>query len=160
MFGDLADVPGVREQWGRIQSSLAGPAMAALLWQTYLQDDVRDLLDSVSVPTLVMARPGDHMVPYEAQAALASGIPNAQFVTLPPGEHGAFDAVDVIVDTMLNFCERPSVTTGERIWPPCYSPTSSARRELSAYGDAYWRHQLDVMTALSNTALAIWRHPR
>ncbi len=69
VFGDLADVPGVREQWGRIQSSLAGPAMAALLWQTYLQDDVRDLLDSVSVPTLVMARPGDHMVPYEAQAA-------------------------------------------------------------------------------------------
>ena len=76
----------------------ASPAMAALLWQTYLQDDVRDLLGSVSVPTLVMARPGDHMVPYEAQAALASGIPNAQFVTLPPGEHGAFDLVDVIVE--------------------------------------------------------------
>ena len=155
VFGDLADVPGVREQWGRIQSSLAGPAMAALLWQTYLQDDVRDLLDSVSVPTLVMARPGDHMVPYEAQAALASGIPNAQFVTLPPGEHGAFDAVDVIVDTMLKFCERPSVTTGERILATVlFTDIVGSTEQLSASGDLHWRHQLDVHDSVVDALLA------
>lgn len=154
VFGDLADVPGDRDQWGRIQSSLASPAMAALLWQTYLQDDVRHLLGSVSVPTLVMARPGDHMVPYEAQAALASGIPNAQFVTLPPGEHGAFDAVDVIIDTMLNFCERPSVTTGERILATVlFTDIVSSTEQLSASGDLHWRHQLDVHDGIVDALL-------
>ncbi len=36
VFGASADVPGVRDQWGRIQSSLASPAMAGLLWKTYI----------------------------------------------------------------------------------------------------------------------------
>lgn len=155
VFGDSAGVPGVREQWGRIQSSFASPAMAALLWRTYLQDDVRHLLGSVSVPTLVAARPGDHMVPYEAQAALAAGIPNAEFVTLPPGEHHAFDAADVLIDTMLIFCERPSGTKGERFLATVlFTDIVSSTEQLSASGDLHWRRQLDVHDSVVDALLA------
>jgi hypothetical protein len=64
------------------------------------------------------------MVPYEASAALAAGIPNAQFATFPPGEHHTFDIVDVVIDKVLNFCERPSGTKVRGFWPHCCSPTS------------------------------------
>ena len=61
-----------------------------------MHEDVRNLIGRVTCPTLVTARPGDRMVPFEASAALAEGIPDATFVPLPPGDHGAFDLVDVV----------------------------------------------------------------
>ena len=86
VFGASADVPGVRDQWGRIQSSFAGPTMAGLLWRTCIHDDTRDILVGVRAPAIVLARRGDHMVPFEASQALAVGLPNARFAELPPGE--------------------------------------------------------------------------
>jgi class 3 adenylate cyclase len=80
-----------------------------------MRDDVRDLLGRVSVPTMVSARPGDRVVPFEAAAALVADIPNAQLVTLPPGDHHAFDAADVLVAQILQFCERPSASSDERV---------------------------------------------
>ncbi len=145
VFGAAADVPGVREQWGRIQSSLASPAMAAMLFRTCIHDDVRALLGRVSVPTLVAARPGDRMVPFEAQAALAAGIPNAQFVTLPPGAHGAFDLVDMIVTRILDFCERPSASTEDRVLATVlFTDIVDSTSQLGAAGDQHWSHQLDT----------------
>jgi class 3 adenylate cyclase len=81
-------------------------------------------------------------------------LSNAQFVTLPPGEHGAFDAVDVIIETMLNFCERPSVTTGERILATVlFTDIVSSTEQLSASGDLHWRHQLDVHDGIVDALL-------
>lgn len=48
--------------------------MAALLWRTYMREDVRSYVGRISVPTLVAARPTDRMVPFEASAALAEAI--------------------------------------------------------------------------------------
>jgi hypothetical protein len=55
------------------------------------------------------------MVPFEAAAALASAMPNARLLTLPPGEHHAFDIVDLVASAILEFCERPLGATSERI---------------------------------------------
>ncbi|MGH3674818.1 MAG: alpha/beta fold hydrolase [Mycobacterium sp.] len=155
LFGASADVPGVREQWGRIQSSLGSPAMAKLLWRAYVADDVRDLLDRVSAPTLVMARPGDHMVAFEASAALAAGIPNARLMALPPGEHHAFDVIDVLSEALLKFCERPVGTRGERILATVlFTDIVSSTEQLSASGDDHWRHQLDVHDGVVDALLA------
>src|SRR5262249_52314624 len=114
VFGASAQVPGGREQWGRFESSMASPRMARTLWRSCVEGDVRDLLDSVRVPTLVMARPGDHMVSVDASAALAAAMPNAQFLMFPPGEHHAFDVFDVLVSEIFKFCGRPVASSSER----------------------------------------------
>jgi len=140
-----ANVPGVREQWGRIESSLASPAMAAMLWRSFMREDVRDLTGQVTVPTLAMARPGDRMVPYEASAALAEGIPNARFVTLPAGAHAAFDLIDVLTSQVLDFCERPSALTDERVLATVFfTDIVGSTEQLGAAGDHHWSRQLDV----------------
>jgi hypothetical protein len=91
---------------GRFQGSVASPAMARLLWRTYMQDDIGDVLAAVHAPVLVMARPGDRVVPLEASAALAAGLPNAELLTLPPGYYVAFD---------IKFCEKPSAAKAQRV---------------------------------------------
>jgi class 3 adenylate cyclase/pimeloyl-ACP methyl ester carboxylesterase len=155
VFGAAADVYGVRDQWGRIQSSFAGPTMAGLLWQTCIHDDTRDILGSVPAPVLVLARRGDHMVPFEASQALASGLPNARFAELPPGEHHAFDIADVLVEKILKFCEIPTGARGERVLATVlFTDIVSSTEQLSASGDEHWRHQLDVHDGVVDTVLA------
>lgn len=145
IFSTSADVPGVREQWGRIQSSLASPAMAAMLFRACMRDDVRDLLGQVSVPTMVAARPGDRVVPFEAQAALAEGIPGAKFVALPAGDHAAFDLIDLSTSLILDFCERPATGNDERILATVlFTDIVGSTAALGAAGDSYWSHLLDT----------------
>jgi len=145
VLGESADISGVREQWGRIESSLAGPRMAALLWRNCICDDVRGVLHRVSVPTLVAARPNDRMVSFEAAAALATGIPGAEFLALPPGPHAAFDIVDTLAFHILDFCERPSASSDERVLATVlFTDIVGSTEALGAAGDAHWSHQLDV----------------
>ena len=111
IFGSAADVPGVRDLLGRRQRLSASPTMARLLWQAVMEVDVRGLLGVVRTPTLVLARRGDRIAPFDAAAALADGIPNAQFRALPPGEHGAGDILDVVASEVIQFaCERAETT--------------------------------------------------
>ena len=46
-FGTIADVPGFREIYGRIQRSGASPTMSLMLWEALLECDVRGILGSV-----------------------------------------------------------------------------------------------------------------
>ncbi len=145
ILGAAADVPGVTDQWGRVESSFGSPAMAALLWRTYMREDVRSYVGRISVPTLVAARPADRMVPFEASAALAEAIPNAQFVTLPPGAHAAFDIVDVLTSHILDFCERPSAASDTRTLATVFfTDIVGSTEQLGAVGDKQWSHRLDL----------------
>jgi len=114
--GEASDVPGAREMFGRLQRSMMSPAMAKLWWQALTEVDVRAVLRSVRAPTLVMARPGDQLVPIEAAAALAADIPNAAFHSLPPGAHNMADITDQIASLALNFiCDAPTAPADEGV---------------------------------------------
>ena len=102
-FGPIADVPGVREMWGREQRASASPMMARMMWQAVFDIDVRGVLDSVRTPTLVLGRRGDRIAPFESAAELAARIPNAELRELPPGEHYAIDLVELLPRAVLEF---------------------------------------------------------
>jgi pimeloyl-ACP methyl ester carboxylesterase/class 3 adenylate cyclase len=155
-FGQNADVPGVRDLWGRYERAGASPAMAKLLVQAYMDVDVRCVLAGVRTPTLVLVRPGDQFVSVEAAAALAAGIPNAQFRTLSPGAHLPVDIVDEVVSEVLEFvCHCPAFTNTERVLTTVFfTDIVSSTEQLSARGDERWRHQLDIHDVLVDTVLA------
>jgi pimeloyl-ACP methyl ester carboxylesterase/class 3 adenylate cyclase len=155
-FGQNADMPGVRELWGRYERAGASPTMAKLLVQSNMQVDVRGVLAGVRTPTLVLVRPGDQFASVEAAAALAAGIPNAQFRTLSPGAHLPVDIVDEVVSEIVEFvCQCPVFANTERVLATVFfTDIVSSTEQLSARGDERWRHQLDLHDELVDNLLA------
>jgi class 3 adenylate cyclase/pimeloyl-ACP methyl ester carboxylesterase len=145
-YGATAETPGVKEMFGKLQRAMVSPAMAKLWWKAFMEIDVRGVLASVRAPTLVLARPGDRLVPIEAAAAFAAAIPEAQFQPLPPGPHGPFDILPQLAPSIVEFvCEKPSESADERILKTVlFTDIVGSTEQLSATGDARWRRQLDA----------------
>jgi class 3 adenylate cyclase/alpha-beta hydrolase superfamily lysophospholipase len=144
--GDGADLPGMRQLFGKLQRSITSPMLARLWWQALMEIDVRDVLGQVSAPTLVVARRGDRFVPFEASEALAAGIPKARFQAQPSGPHNAFDIIPEVVAASLEFIfEKVSRPTDERVLKTVlFTDIVSSTEQLSATSDAHWRHQLNA----------------
>ena len=68
----------------------ASPGAAVALTRMNAEIDVRDVLPSIRVPTLVMHRTGDRCLKVEEGRYLASRIPGATFVELPGIDHLPF----------------------------------------------------------------------
>jgi pimeloyl-ACP methyl ester carboxylesterase/class 3 adenylate cyclase len=153
-FGPIADVPGFRDFYGRVQRASASPRMALMLWQAVSKIDVRPILGSLRTPTLVLARRGDGVSPPEAARALADAIPDAEFQELPPGPHGLFD--DAMASAILDFvCGTPYEQKSERVLSAVlFTDIVSSTEMLSAHGDAHWRHELDVHDRLVDRVLS------
>jgi class 3 adenylate cyclase/pimeloyl-ACP methyl ester carboxylesterase len=93
-----------RAWWAR--SSRVGGGrddVADLVWATY-ESDVRALLPSISVPTLVLHRAGDRYIDLRAGRYLGEHILNAKLVVLPGEDHMFFVGdTDALVDEIEEF---------------------------------------------------------
>ena len=69
--------------------------------------DVRDVLPVIRVPTLVIHRSGDRVIPVESGRYLAEHIPDAKYVELPGKDHFPF-----VGDTDARYRR----TTGDGAW--------------------------------------------
>ena len=83
----LAGDPAAVEFTARMERSAASPAMVQQIFEMFLDIDVRDILPTIQVPTLVLHRRGDRVVNRRAGEALAAAIPNARYVELPGIDH-------------------------------------------------------------------------
>jgi len=77
----------LRDFWIRYGQAAASPAAAAALEEMNQQIDVRDILPTIAVPTLVMNRRGDPVAHVDAARQLAGTIPGARFVDFPGDIH-------------------------------------------------------------------------
>ena len=143
-FGPIADVPGFREMYGRAQRAGASPTMCLMLWHALVRSDVGGVLSSIRTPTLVMSRSGDEVAPIDAARAMAAAMPNAQFLELPPGPHALLD--DRLAAEVVNFvCGKPAEDASERVLSTVlFTDIVGSTEQISAQGDAQWRHQLDA----------------
>ena len=82
----------------RFERSAASPSMVQQIFEMFLDIDVRAILPTIQVPTLVLHRRGDRVVNRRAGEELASQIPGARYVELPGMDHlpWAGDAEDVL----------------------------------------------------------------
>jgi pimeloyl-ACP methyl ester carboxylesterase/DNA-binding winged helix-turn-helix (wHTH) protein len=85
----IAD-PAFREWWASYLRLGASPGAAVALTKMNAEIDIRAVLPSVRVPTLVLHRSGDRCLKVEEGRYLASRIPGASFVELPGDDHLPF----------------------------------------------------------------------
>jgi len=100
----VAADPNFREWWSTYLRMGASPGAAVALTKMNAEIDVRDVLPSIRVPTLVLHRTGDMCLKIEEGRYVADRIPGAKFVELPGADHLPFVGdQDAILDEVEEF---------------------------------------------------------
>jgi pimeloyl-ACP methyl ester carboxylesterase/DNA-binding winged helix-turn-helix (wHTH) protein len=84
------DDPITRE-CARLERGSASPGSILTLMRANFEIDVRHVLPAVTVPTLIMHRTGDALVPVAMGRYLADHVPGAKYVELPGDDHTILD---------------------------------------------------------------------
>jgi pimeloyl-ACP methyl ester carboxylesterase len=146
MAPSIVDVPGAREMFARFQRYAATPAMMMQLFAMFLDIDVRSILPSIHVPTLVLHRRGDRAVNRRAGKWMADRIPGARYVELPGIDHSPFAGdTDALLDEVEEFL------TGARRAPEVdrvlatvmFTDIVGSTEKAAALGDMLWREVLE-----------------
>jgi pimeloyl-ACP methyl ester carboxylesterase len=130
--------------FGTFTRAAASPRMARALIETWVKIDIRGVLPSVSVPTLVVHVDGDRMVPVEAGQHLADGIPGARFVRFPGIDH-AFFLVDGLVDEIERFVTGAVHRTDPNrvLASVLFTDIVGSTTRAAELGDRAWREVLE-----------------
>jgi class 3 adenylate cyclase len=83
----LADDPDFLDWWGKLLRAGSSPRGVQDLLRLYEHTDVRDVLPTIAVPTMIMNRSGDRLTPVAMARYMAERIPNARMVELPGEDH-------------------------------------------------------------------------
>jgi pimeloyl-ACP methyl ester carboxylesterase len=141
----LADDPQAAEWTARYERSAASPAMVQQIFEMFLDIDVRAVLPTIQVPTLVIHRRGDRVVNRRAGEELASKIPGARYVELPGMDH-----VPWAGDMEAVLGEAEEFLTGARSAPEpdrvlatvMFTDIVGSTERAAEVGDARWRELL------------------
>jgi pimeloyl-ACP methyl ester carboxylesterase len=141
-----ADDPAVQRWWAHLLRSGTSPRSVSELFALYKELDVRHALPLIGVPTLILHRDRDRMVPIALGRFLAEQIPGARFVEVPGDDHVLWtEGGDAITDEIEEFLTGTrSARAGERalatvMFTDIVDSTSLAAR----LGDRQWRELLD-----------------
>lgn len=142
----MKDDPALRRWLQTYIRRSASPGAALALAKMNTQIDVRDVLPTVRVPTLVMHRTGDLDAKVEEGRYIAERIPGARFLELPGGDHlpwiGDQDSVVDEIEEFLTGARRvyePDTVLATVLFTDIVASTETAR----ALGDRAWRDILE-----------------
>ena len=156
----MADDPRAVELAERLERSAASPAMVWKIFEMFLDIDVRAILPTISVPTLVLHRRGDRVVNWRAGRELASQIRGAKYVELPGIDHlpwaGDPDAVLGEVEEFLTGTR--SLPEPDRVLATVmFTDLIGSTERAATAGDARWRELLAEHQARVRRELAHFR---
>jgi class 3 adenylate cyclase len=135
----------------------AGPDQVAERVRAAYETDVRPLLPSISVPTLVVHREGDRAVHPGAGRYLAEHIPDAKLVVLPGDDHLFFVGdTDALVDEIEEFLTGArSGAEGEVLtMTVLFTDIVASTERQSRVGPREWSRLTDHHDAMVRAALA------
>jgi class 3 adenylate cyclase len=143
------DEEGLRA-WGRFLRLCASPAVAAAVVRMLFSLDVRNVLPTISVPTLVVNRRGNPVIPPDSGRDMAARIPNAKFVQVPGDDYGlAVGDVDPVIDEIEEFLTGARHRLGgDRVLATVlFTDIVDSTRHAAELGDERWRELLEAHDA-------------
>ncbi len=153
----LADDPTIRSFWGRYQRQSASPTAAVRLSRMATEIDVRDLLPSVRVPTLIIQRENDRVIRMGCARYLADHIEGSRLVVLPGADHFWFAGdSDAIIDETGHFLtgEIPDREPDRVLATVMFTDIVSSTERAAELGDARWRELLQALEATARREIA------
>ena len=92
------------EEWyAKLERLSVSPGAAVALVRMMIQMDVRDILPTIRVPTLVLHKRDDRCTPLAEGKYIADHVPGAKFVELPGADHWPWVGHDEAVEEIQEF---------------------------------------------------------
>ena len=160
-FGGVED-PAQLEHLARYERQTASPRAAAEIMQHNVTIDVRHALGAIGVPTLVVHRAGDPIVPPSQGRYLADRIADARFVEFPGDFHVSDDAggEDPVLDAIAEFVTgapvKRKVDVDRVLMTVLFTDIVDSTARAAAMGDRAWRTLLEQHDTAA--ARAVERH--
>lgn len=142
----LADDERHRAWACRLERLAASPGTIVRLAQTSIEADVREILPSIRVPTVVTHRRGDELFPIEQGREVAALIPSARFVELEGDDHAVYVNSHELIDEIGEFLtgSRPKVDFHRLFAAILFTDIVGSTEQLARLGDSRWRVLLDA----------------
>ena len=133
--------PELLNSLGRFERYLAGPAAYAAAMRMALASDVRGILSSVKVPTLVLHRVGGRFVPVEHSRYLAEHIHGARYAQVP----SHIEEPETVAAAIAEFLTgaRPAPPSDRVLATLLFTDIVDSTRRAAALGDRHWHQLLD-----------------
>ena len=140
-----------RHWWANYLRLAASPGAAVTVMRMNMEIDVRHVLPSVRVPTLIGHRTGDRLTFVEQGRYLAERIPGARLAELPGDDHMPFLDSDQIIDEVEEFLTgtRQVAETDRVLATVLFTDIAGSTERAAALGDRRWR---DVLAGYYGTA--------
>jgi class 3 adenylate cyclase len=157
----LADDERARRWFGRYQRLTMPPGAAVVMYRWVLSTDVRDVLPTISVPTLVLHRRDARHHRVDFGRHVAEHIPTARLVELPGADTFPYHAGDVerilaAIEVFLTGTQRSASST-RRLATVLMSDIVGSTALASRLGDVRWREVLADHDNIIRDALARFR---
>jgi class 3 adenylate cyclase/pimeloyl-ACP methyl ester carboxylesterase len=142
----LAADEGLRRSWSRYERLATSPGMAIAALRLVYGSDVRSLLPTIRVPTLVIQRASARQIGAAHGRYLAEKIPGAKFVQLAGIDNFIWAGdQDATLDEIQHFVTgvRPVPTPRRALATVLFTDIVDSTRKAAALGDRAWRRVLD-----------------
>ncbi len=135
------DEPELRRLYGRYERYVCGPATYRSAMRMALESDIRGILSSINVPTLVAHQAGDRFIPVEHGRYLAEHIAGARYAEVPP----ILDDPASIASTVAGFVTgTPKVLPSDRVLATVlFTDIVASTGRVATLGDRRWHKTLD-----------------
>jgi class 3 adenylate cyclase len=147
--------------FGRLERASTSPSSILVLIRASNEIDASHLLPSVRVPTLIMHRVGDLMVPVAAGRYLAEHIPGARYLEIPGDDHLVTDneTQDVIADEIEEFMTgaRHRLEPDRVLATVMFTDMVGSTQRAAELGDSRWHELLNNYYAVVRKELTAFR---
>jgi class 3 adenylate cyclase len=150
----------IRAMWARYERLAASPATVALTMPLIADMDVRAVLPTIHVPTLVLHHTDDPLVPAEWGKDVADHISGAKYVELPGRNLYHFvepwrSSFQEITEFLTG--QQPDVPDDRVLATVLFTDIVDSTRRAAEMGDRDWHALLDAHDAVVRSQLARFR---
>lgn len=149
-----------RQAFANYSRFAASPGAAVQVWRMNIDIDVRHVLPAIRVPTLILHRTGDRLVPVEHARYMAGAIVEAKFVELPGIDHvpwvGDTDSILTEVEEFLTGV-RPHPEPDRVLATVLFTDVVGSTQRAAEVGDRKWRELIEAYYSLARRQLERFR---
>jgi class 3 adenylate cyclase len=156
---DSVDDEALVDRYAAWMRSTGGPGDAVALYAADRETDIRHVLPTIRVPTLIAHRTEDRALEVEHGGYLAAHIPGARFVELPGRTHSWGHSPDLIdeIERFVRELQREEAEFDRVLATVLFTDIVGSTAKASELGDRGWRELLERHHATVRGLLARYR---